>query len=479
MILRTGYAGGFHLAGQWFPKLARLTPEGVFVHFPFHPQAEFYADFGDYDVTLDVPADVVVGATGERIESRLAGDRRVERYRATAVHDFAFTAWSDFRESATTIDGVAVRVLFPPGHERNAEDTLDAVSFALPRASARYGRYPYPTLTVVHPPMMAAQAGGMEYPTLITTGGLALSGLLGDRAIQAVTVHELLHQWFYGLVATDEARFPFLDEGVTSYAEQRLLDEGWGPGSVFSGFGLELSATALGRAFAAERGEDASLALPAGEFPGFRTLAALVYSRTATVLETLARVYGRAELERGLGRYAKTERFQHPTPNDFVAALEAELGSDAARVLEQCLHQRGHVNYLVRDLQNALERTPGGVFDEQGTRTTVLEGTAVPERYRGRAVVVRHGSLELPVDVELVDERGNRTRQHWDGQGSFHVVEYRGEAPLAYVIVNPDRRVLLDDDLFDNAAAARADYPTRVLERTTYAFGLLVSLVGP
>src|SRR5262249_14149167 len=67
IVLRTGYAGSFDFVAQWFPKLARLEDDGTFAHFPFHAQAEFYADYGGYDVTLDVPLNTVVGAVGRRV----------------------------------------------------------------------------------------------------------------------------------------------------------------------------------------------------------------------------------------------------------------------------------------------------------------------------------------------------------------------------------------------------------------------------
>jgi hypothetical protein len=479
VVLRTGYAGTFHLAGQWFPKLARIADGGVHHHFPFHPQAEFFADYGTYDVTIDVPDDMIVGATGSRVESRKTGGRRVERYQADAVHDFAFTAWNGFLERNRKVDGVAVRMLYPPGHDRNANETLSAVEVALPRASKLYGRYPYSTLTIVHPPAEAIQAGGMEYPTLITTGGHWFAGVLGDRSVEAVTIHELYHQWFYGLVATDETRSPFLDEGLTSYAELRTLEVAYGPGSLFRGFGLELSAPALARAFSAARGQDAPLTLPAREFPGFHALAALVYSRTATILETFARVYGRDALERGLGTFARRHRFGHPGPADLIEALEAELGPDAARVLEVALNQRGRVDYLVRDLENARERTPAGIFDQDGKRETVTETETVPERFRARAVIYRHGSLVLPVEIALIDERGTVTRQKWDGSGSFRVVEHRGPSPIARVVVDPEQRVLLDDNLLNNAIATAPSYPYRTLERASYAATLALSVLGP
>ena len=479
VVLRTGYAGDFHLVGQWFPKLAKLEPDGTFAHFPFHPQAEFYADYGDYDVTLDVPSAAVVGATGERVMTREHGARRTERYVARGVHDFAWTAWPGFRERHGDVDGVHVRILYPPDQERGATLAWNALRFALPRASALYGRYPYPTLTVVHPPDAAGEAGGMEYPTFITTGGSWHSTYSGTRAVESVTIHELLHQWFYGLVASNEARSPFLDEGVTSYAELALLDQSFGPGSGFRGLGLELSVTSLSRAFAALRAEDVPVSSPAADFPGFRTLGALVYSRTATVLETLARVYGRERFEAALGDYARRYRFGHPRPEDFTAVMGAHLGEDARRVLVTALDARGRVNFLVRDVQSAPERPAAGVFDRQSGRETVPAPRSPGRRYRGRAVILRQGTLELPVEIELIDRAGNRRREHWDGRGSVHVLEWTSDAVPEAVVIDPDHRILLEDNLLDNAASASPSAPVRSVERLGYAGALLLALLGP
>ncbi len=480
VVLRTGYSDDFHFVGQWFPKLAKLEPDATFAHFPFHAQAEFYADYGDYDVTLDVPESAVVGATGERVSASKHGERKKERYVGRGIHDFAWTAWPGFRERTREIDGVKVRLLYPEDQSANAELTLGALAFALPRASALYGRYPYPTLTVVHPPEPASEAGGMEYPTLITTGGAWVSAWTSARSVEAVTIHELMHQWFYGLLGSNEARSPFLDEGLTSYAELRTLEAGWGTGSAFRGFGLELSLTSLGRAFAATRAEDQPVSSAAADFPSFTSLAALVYSRTATILETLARVYGRDRFEAALGLYARRYRFGHPRPEDFTAVIGEALGEDARRVLELALDARGRVNFLVRDVQSAQERPAAGVFDRDGERETVPAPSARTGRYRGRAVILRHGSLELPVEIEIVDRDGGRQRKHWDGRGPLHVLEWQSDARPAFVVVDPEHKILLDDDLLDNAASAQnAPIPARTLERATYVSQLLLQLLGP
>ncbi len=219
LVERSGFVGSFHFMGQWFPKLARLLPGGGFAHFAFHAQSEFYADFGDYDVTLDVPSGFQVGATGSRVRESTAKGRTQLGYHAENVHDFAWTAWDRFETRSERIAGTQVTVLYPPHQSQNAEAELKSVRFALPHFNALYGAYPYPTLTVVHPPEAAANAGGMEYPTLITTGGPWYSTLGGAHFIDVVTTHELGHQWFYGLLASNEHTEPFLDEGFNSYAE--------------------------------------------------------------------------------------------------------------------------------------------------------------------------------------------------------------------------------------------------------------------
>ncbi|MEJ2433700.1 MAG: M1 family metallopeptidase, partial [Pseudolabrys sp.] len=210
IVERTGYSNNFYLVGQWYPKLARRRPDGSWAHFSFDARSEFFADFGAYSVTLDVPEWMGVAATGTRVAERVERGRRIVRHEMRPVHDFAWAAWDRFEERRERVGAVEVRILYPPGYAHNAELSLQSVRFALPLYSQLYGAYPYPVLTIVSPPEDAAAAGGMEYPTLITTGGPWYLGYLG-RGVEAVTVHELAHQWFYGLVATDEQAWPFLD----------------------------------------------------------------------------------------------------------------------------------------------------------------------------------------------------------------------------------------------------------------------------
>jgi hypothetical protein len=470
LIARTGVSRDFFFAGQWFPKLARLEDDGTWAHFPFHAYAEFYADFGDYDVTLDVPAEMIVGASGARVSDSVEGGRRRVRHTVSSVHDFAWTAWSGFRERSERIAGVDVRLLYPPGHERNAERTLDTVRFGLPHFSAAYGDYPYPTLTVVHPPAHAEQAGGMEYPTLITTGG-PWHQTYWSRLLEAVTLHELGHQWFYGLVASNERRWPFLDEGLNSYAEsvasERMLGEG--SGAVLPG--LTLSADAARRAMAGLGGAGEPIALDAAEFASFNQLGALVYNRTALLFKTLARVYGEDRLAAALARYTRRFRFRHPKPEDLLAVLDEVAGAEVADNARRALFDGAGVDYSVRDLRTRTSSEPHGDFD--GATPAASSGVL------SRFVVVRHGELSFPVDVELQTEAGHVIRERWDGRGPWKVFEHEGASRVVAVVVDPDRTVLIDDDLLNNAARSEAAGAPHTAARALYSFELLLGALAP
>lgn len=480
IVERTGYRGSFHLVAQWFPKLAKLEPDGTWVHFPFHAQSEFYADYGDYRIDLDVPANFVAGATGRCTQERVQGERRLLRYEASDVHDFAWTAWDGFRERTESIDGVSVRMLYPAGYELARDRAFESLRAALPYFSRRYGRYPYPTLTVVHPPEYADAAGGMEYPTLITTGSAWYVPLSGARALESVTIHELGHQWFYGLIASDEHAWPFLDEGLNSYAELDVMEKTYGAGSLVSLPGLTVSTESGHRALAAIKAQDDAVALAAARFENFSALGSLVYSRTATILRTLANVYGQERVARALGRYARYYRFKNPTPKHFIAAMREALGEDAASTLETALFDRGTVDYVVGEVVSARVSKPAGVFDRESGRETVARATPDPsEHWAGRVAVHRHGALRFPVDVDLYAEDGTRQRRHWDGRGTWTAFDYRGKSPLVGAIVDPEQRVVLDDNLFNNATSKAGARTPRLLERTSYWTELLLAFFGP
>jgi Peptidase family M1 domain len=372
---------------------------------------------------------------------------------------------------AVTDDGVAIRCLYPPDHERAAALEIEASRFGLAHLGAAFGRYPYRTLTIVHPPTGADEAGGMEYPTLITTGGSWLVGGAFGRFVEAVTLHELAHQWFYGLVATNEHRYPFLDEGLTSYAEADVLRARHGAASAARVLGLELDILAIYRAGAIEAGHNAVIGQAAPDFVQGSDYGALVYGRMATLVSTLEGVYGRDLIRGAVGRYAREGRFRHPGPEALLAAVREDAGDGAAEALRLAVFERGWVDYAVAGMESY---AGGGEGPAQGGADG---GAAV---YRGHAFVRRRGTLVLPVDVDLHGADGAVQRVRWDAREPAARLPYAGASRLVAVVIDPERRVLLDEDLTNNAAReGRQVLAPRVLHGASLAAGVLLTLLGP
>ncbi|MGD8624255.1 MAG: M1 family metallopeptidase, partial [Anaerolineae bacterium] len=300
VFARTGYAGDFLMVGQWFPKLG-VWQEGGWNAYPFHANAEFYADFGDYEVTITLPAEFTTGATGLPLSDEEGGDgTRTVHYRAEGVIDFAWTASPDFRRATRQVEGIELHYLYLPEHDWTVARALDAAEAALRYYGRWYGAYPYPRLTVVDVPDDGLGAGGMEYPMLITAGTLDLVGLglpipRGDeRSLETVIIHEAAHQWWQSVVASNEAEEPWLDEGFAEYSTLRLASRLYGiDSSLVEAPGLRLG-NLDGRRMEYLADPRVPIYGRAWDFEGNYVVAA--YAKPSLSLLTLERVVGEAQM---------------------------------------------------------------------------------------------------------------------------------------------------------------------------------------
>ena len=454
VVERTGYKGSFHLAGQWFPKIARLEKDGTWAHFPFHHLAEFYADFGSYEVTIKTPTTFVVGATGAKTSEHVDNGFRSVTYFQSHVHDFAWTAWDKFNERNVRIDDVDVRLLYPPGYDDAAERSLVAMRTAFPSFRKRVGPYPYGVLTIVHPPAGAEEAGGMEYPTLITTGGSWFHNPL-VHDVEGVTIHEFGHQYFYGLLASNEERYPFLDEGLNTYLEGLVAGDLFGRASLLGKVGpYEPDGATLNAVYARDRARDHAVGQPAHTFLSGRAYGSLVYARTRALLETLSRTYGPC-LDEGIQLYFREWHFRHPTPTDFFDAMRRTCGATAADALTAGIESRGSVDVAAISLTDL-----GG--------TSELEGS-------------NRGSLRLPFDIEFWMKDGGRQRRVYvpTTDGSFTV---RVPGVATHALIDPDRKLLIDVNWQDQHAIAKQVRPVGspvTFERAFYWLSELVLGAAP
>jgi hypothetical protein len=333
LVARMGQVGDFCMLGQWFPKLAKLLPDGSFRSTPYHGVGEFDADFADYDVELRVPAGFVIAAPGV---ARTASDARARRYVLEQARDFAWAAAPDLIHRASGARP-RVEVFAPRGYGALAQRQTERASRWLAQLSTWLTPYPYARLVIVIPPRAAHGAAGMEYAGLVTGWSArphaALPGL--DLEHDFVTAHELAHQWFPMLVGSDEVAHPTLDEGLAQWLGLTLLDEARGRAFFDRWFGVPANAFDASFAMLAASGGDFPFAalrssLDAAPQLSPRELGLVAYARPAVVLEAIAARHGRTRVLAALRRYARAHRFGHVTPDDLGAAFDAELGAGFA-----------------------------------------------------------------------------------------------------------------------------------------------------
>jgi hypothetical protein len=467
---RTGAIDDVFFIAQWFPKIGVLEESGWNTH-QFHSPTEFYSDFGVYDVQLTVPHGWLLGATGVERDRREGPDgTTTHHYFAEDVHDFAWTTSPDYVEHIATfqhatLPPVRMRLLLQPEHAGQEQRHFDATRAALRYYGEWFGPYPYSHITVVDPAWQSG-AGGMEYPTLFTAGARWIAPR-GVTQPESVTVHEAGHQFWYGVVATNEFEHAWMDEGLNTFSTARVIDQvGW-PNyyakRFFGGFipwvfsDLRLERATDGNRLhpfrAAAHGDPQSN--PTWTYwPGHAS--AISYNKTALWLGTLERMLGWDTLQRILSTYYARWAFKHPKPTDFFAIANEVSGRDLTWFFDEVYRSSKTFDYGVAAFRSE-PATSRGFFGE-GRDTSFVDRVSGPP-FRTTVVARRHGDGVFPVDVRITFENGEEARYTWNGVERWKVFEVDTAVRARTAQVDPERVLLLDLNYTNNSASLSPSGP--------------------
>ncbi|WP_158794668.1 M1 family metallopeptidase [Granulicella sp. L60] len=503
-IARNGWKRDFIMGGQWYPK------PGVFWHgawncHQYHSTTEFFSDFATFHVSLNIPTRYIVGASGvptaELTNGVPAGTKTLNFY-AEDVGDFAWAASPNF----TITDGVylssmgpvKIHVLALAAHPKAGPRYLDIIHKTLAQFDQRYGPYPYKIVTVIDPEP-GSEIGGMEYPTLFTGD---TSWYEPTHITELTAEHEFGHQYWYGMVATNEFEDAWLDEGINSYTEVNVL------GAI-----LGRDTSVIDRNYAnagdyeAERLEYTGkpdfdpVTRWAFKFRDSQSYGGVTYGKTATLLATLESIIGRDTMDEAMRTYFMRFRFTHPTTEDFLRTIEeVAIKNGRATAVGGTV-----LNASNQTTQPALSTAQPGLssalsspvaqqvvpisslrpyFNQAVYGTQVLDYTVdsinsdpvqwwLPEPsgkdkkntpYLSTVYIHRKGDFILPVTVEIVFDDGTRLREHWNGEDRWTKFTYTRNAKVISAEVDPDHVILLDTNFFNNSITTDANYiPARKL----------------
>lgn len=361
---RGGYRGQSYQITQWYPKPAVYDNEG-WHNMPYLDQGEFYSEFGSFEVQITLPSNYVVAATGElqnQEEKKWLLERKGFKmpeiakpktttksfkkpdpaslllipssntsktlvYKQDNVHDFAWFADKTYVVDHDTIQLASGKIIdaysfYWPKDAKPWNKAINNIKEAIHFRSELIGEYPYSTASVVEASM--GFEGGMEYPTITS-----ISPSQTERTLDEVIEHELGHNWFYGILASNERKHPWMDEGMNSYfdkryAELKYKDKGYSPSSHLTESFEQLLISTFETIH-----KDQPISTSADSFSQIN-YGLIAYMKTADWLRQLEKEVGREKFDSAFRLYYSQWKFKHPQPSNFFQSIESATGKAAA-----------------------------------------------------------------------------------------------------------------------------------------------------
>ena len=372
---------------QWYPKLAEYDFEGW--HADPYIGREFHGVWGDFEVNLTIDKNYVVGGTGyQQGEAEVKGNKKTLRFKAPKVHDFTWAADPDYIHDTMQVpNGPMLHFYYkndlPAENLQFWKDLQPKTVQLMQYFSENVGQYPYDQYSVIQ-----GGDGGMEYAmcTLIT-GKRSFGSLVG------VTAHEMAHTWFQFLLASNEAKHEWMDEGFTSYISDYAMD-------AINNTNLKNPAAGAynGYYYLVKSGKEKPQSTHADRYETNMAYGITAYNKGSVFLSQLGYIIGEDNLKKTLKKYFDDFSFKHPRPLDIIRTAEKISGLELDWYLMDWTQTTNTIDYAITSLE------------ENNSITTVnLE---------------RIGLMPMPLDLE-VEYTDGTTEQYY-----IPLQMMRGEKPV-------------------------------------------------
>ena len=359
---------------QWFPKIAEYDRKGWHAH-PYIAR-EFYAPWGDFDVSISIDKNYIVAATGI-LESKVKEKNNyIWNFKAKNVHDFVWAADPDYVHDILKVDSENLELHFyyletnddmVKNWKRLQQDASKAFKFM----NKIFGKYPYTKYSIIQ-----GGDGGMEYPmaTLIT----------GERSypsLLSVTIHEALHSWYQMLIGTNESYLAWMDEGFTSFAQN--ITQIYLFNDIYK---LDL-VNPLRRSYERyynfiKTGLEEPLSTHSDHFSTNQAYGVGSYTKGAMFLMQLGYIIGEDILFKALKRYYNEWKFKHPDEYDFIRIMEKESGMELDWYIDYWIKTTHTIDYSLE-------------IKEENENEILVS-------------VNRIGKMPMPIEIEVVYEDSSK-----------------------------------------------------------------------
>ena len=461
---RTGYNKDFYFFAQWFPKTGvyepagmRFAKEGQWNCHQYHSSGEYYADFGNYDVKMSVPNDYIVASSGELKGQSKEGDRKIWHFKGHDIIDFTWSCSPHYVLHEDTYKDTKIKFYTYPYKEYLKSRYFPTIKFCMAYLDEHLGPYPYKTLSIIDPPIHGMFTGGMEYPTIITSLSFCFFPE-GIRTPETLVVHEYIHQYFMQMVATHEVEEAWMDEGMTTYYEGRILDSYLGQHtSTIDVLGVKCGNREFNRTefFASDNVTIAPNSIKSWNYKhgGYGDIA---YNKAALWLETLEGLIGVELMDKIMRSYFQKWKFKHPSRYDFIQIVNDIVKDEMSQqypngmdwYFDQVLYGTEVCDYKVRSISNDENESPRGFIDNIDN-CSIIESEH--KKYTSEVIIERKGGVQLPIEIELTFDDSTVEVFSWDGQSRSHDVTLQSDKKIIAAKIDPFRKIMLDQNLINNS----------------------------
>ncbi len=383
---RLGHIDQQYQITQWYPKPAVYDKNG-WHEMPYLNQGEFYSEYGTYDVYITTPKNYVVGATGDLVNGekelewlnakadstakiksfpndmsfpKSSAEKKTLHFHQEKVHDFAWFADKRYHVLKGEVElphskrKVTTWAMFTNNEADLWKNSIEYINDATYYYSLWNGDYPYNHVTAVDGALSAG--GGMEYPniTVIGQSGTAFS-------LETVIMHEVGHNWFYGILGSNERDHAFMDEGINSFNEMRYIQTKYPNSNLLgtrdvSGFPFKTlnvshyphkAMRQYAYLFSARKCQDQPMDFPSEDYTDIN-YGAIVYMKSAIVFDYLKGYLGEELFDKCMQAYFEKWKFKHPQPDDLQAVFEETSGKDLKWIFKEIIPTTKTIDYSIR-----------------------------------------------------------------------------------------------------------------------------------
>lgn len=473
-ISRLGHIGQSYQITQWYPKPAVYDKNG-WNWMPYLTQGEFYSEYGSFDVVITLPKNYVVGATGdlETVSEQIFLDELAKatkermtkvgvskgrnpstpfppsstelktiRYQQKNVHDFGWFADKRFEVLKGEIElphskrKVTSWAMFVPQNAGLWKNAIEYINDGVFYYSKWNGDYPYNQVTAVDGTISAG--GGMEYPNVTVIGNCS-----NAMELEIVIVHEVGHNWFYGILGSNERGHGWMDEGLNTLNEMRYIETKYPQNKNMSDMVMggrfhlnDLSHKDMGdisyRSIAM-LGEDQPIETPSPLFSDMN-YGIIMYQKTGLVFFYLKDYLGEEKFDKAMSAYFEAYKYKHPQPEDIRRVLESSSGKDLSWLFQDLIQTTNHVDYKLKSVKNTTGGTEVkvknvGQVDGPVSVSALNDGKIVetvwiePGQKKSTVVLSTVQPQEVQIDATENILEIDRSNNNWNRDWTFKKME--------------------------------------------------------